>query len=216
MPNNLEKLRTQQRLSMQQMADRVGTDASTISKLEKGKTKLTEQWLTRLAKGLAVDVAAIISEPAPDESDPLRDMPSHLTSRKLIPVMGTAAGSHLQGAIQFSEGTAVNYIDAPPMLENAIGLYGLYVEGESMWPMFKHGSPIIVTPHKPPRIGDAVIIQERTPKNDVIKVTLGVLQSSNSEWVKIGKLNPAATVEFPVRHVHAMHKVLDYSDILGA
>lgn len=215
MANHINRLRTERGWSMAYLADLVGTDPSTINKLEKGKTKLTDNWLVRLARAFGIDPSGIISfTPAADEPVlPLYELPSNATSRKVIPIMGTAAGSLLQGAIQFSESTVVNYIDAPPMLENAVGIYGVYIDGDSMEPMFRHGSPILLTPFKPPKVGDAVVVQEK--HGDTIKGTVGILSGRNSDVVKLRKLNPNGIIEVPTKYLHAMHKVLDLSEILG-
>jgi len=85
---------------MQALADKVGTTASTISKLEKGPEhegmKLTLQWMEKLAKGLDVEAADLLaSSPrgemdedvtvyTPGDDDPLAPMarvPNHVIYR---------------------------------------------------------------------------------------------------------------------------------------
>lgn len=60
MVNRIETLRKRMGLTMADLAEAVGTDASTINKLEKGKTRLTSDWLTRLARALEVSIEEIL------------------------------------------------------------------------------------------------------------------------------------------------------------
>ena len=48
---------------MAQLAARAGTEASTINKLEKGKTKLTLEWISKVAEALDVRPEHIIANP---------------------------------------------------------------------------------------------------------------------------------------------------------
>lgn len=51
-PNRIRELRQQAKLTMDQLAERVGTSNQQISKLELGKAKLTVEWMRRLAPAL--------------------------------------------------------------------------------------------------------------------------------------------------------------------
>lgn len=215
MTNNIAKLRKSRGWTMDRLAQEVGTDASTISKLEKGKTMLNADWMARLAKALETSQASLIEElPHIESSDILSDTTEVQASRRRIPILGTAAGSHLQGADTFG-GDTINYVDAPPMLEGAVGVYGLYITGASMEPMFKHGGLVVASMHKPARIGDAVVLQEKIGDSQVIRATVGILQALSDTRVRLRKLNPDAMIDFPVRNVYAMHRLLDFTDILG-
>lgn len=55
--NQIKELRKRNKLTMQALADKVGTTASQINKLEKGERRLTADWMYRLAN--ALDVAPI-------------------------------------------------------------------------------------------------------------------------------------------------------------
>src|ERR1044072_8623590 len=54
-PNRIAFFRRRRGLSQQQLAEKVDAHWITISKLERGKIKLTEAWLERLATALDVD-----------------------------------------------------------------------------------------------------------------------------------------------------------------
>lgn len=60
MVNNIATLRVAKGWTMAQLADAIGTDASTINKLEKGKYKLTADYLSRIANALETRVDNLI------------------------------------------------------------------------------------------------------------------------------------------------------------
>lgn len=131
-----------------------------------------------------------------------------------IPVMGTAAGSHLRGAFQF-EGGIVDYVRRPPALVGAREIYGLYVEGSSMEPQYFPGDLIYVHPHRPPRVGDIVVVQCRNGEHAQGEATLGIYRRKTEKAIVIGKRNPVAEIEVAREHVTAVHRVLSINELFG-
>jgi len=64
----LRELRTQQGLTLQDVADRARIDLSTLSRLESGKRRLALDHLPRLAEALAVSTDELLR--APEQPDP--------------------------------------------------------------------------------------------------------------------------------------------------
>ena len=62
MVNRIGKLRRDKGLTLQGLADRAGTTASTIRKLERGDMRLTVDWMQRIANGLDCEVRDLIEE----------------------------------------------------------------------------------------------------------------------------------------------------------
>ena len=60
--NNLKALRDARQLSQHQLAAKIDTTNSTISKLEKGHLNLTAEWMERLATGLDVHPTELIDD----------------------------------------------------------------------------------------------------------------------------------------------------------
>ncbi|MCA1398660.1 helix-turn-helix transcriptional regulator [Bradyrhizobium sp. BRP56] len=58
--NNIAKYRKLRKLSQQELAEKVGAHAITISNLERGHTALTEDWLSRLSEALQVEEGALL------------------------------------------------------------------------------------------------------------------------------------------------------------
>jgi phage repressor protein C with HTH and peptisase S24 domain len=131
-----------------------------------------------------------------------------------VPVMGTAAGSHLRGAFQF-EGGIVDYVRRPPALVGAKEIYGLYVEGSSMEPQYFPGDLIYVHPHRPPRTGDIVVVQCRNGEHAQGEATLGIYRRKTEKAFVIGKRNPPAEIEIAREHVTSVHRVLTVNELFG-
>ncbi|RYC10050.1 LexA family transcriptional regulator [Ciceribacter ferrooxidans] len=131
-----------------------------------------------------------------------------------IPVMGTAAGSLSRGAFQF-EGGVVDYVRRPPALVGARDIYALFVEGSSMEPQFFPGDLIYVNPHRPPRIGDIVVVQCSNGEHAPNEASLGIYRRRSEKAVVIGKRNPVAEIELMRDHVTAIHRVLTMNELFG-
>lgn len=76
--NRIKELRAERGWSMEVLAEAVGTTASQISKLEKGKRRLTDIWMGRLAEAFGVNAAEILMAPANDMHTSLQDAPASL------------------------------------------------------------------------------------------------------------------------------------------
>lgn len=141
-------------------------------------------------------------------------LPSHGHLAKDVPVMGTAAGSHLRGAFQLTN-DPVDYVRRPESLINARNVYSLYVEGSSMEPQYYPGDLIYVHPDKPPRFGDAIIVQCKNGSDDSMEATIGVYLKRTAEKLVILKHNPRAEIEISRTVIVATHKVLTTNEIYG-
>ena len=61
--SRLREIRTQKGLTLQQVADRAGTTAQTIGRLETGMRTLSVKWINRIAEALGTDPAELLSLP---------------------------------------------------------------------------------------------------------------------------------------------------------
>lgn len=63
LPNHLREWRHSRGLSLERLAERVGTDKTQLSRLEKGNRRLTVDWLERLASALQCSSQDLLGEP---------------------------------------------------------------------------------------------------------------------------------------------------------
>lgn len=169
-----------------------------------GALETSVEWLIR---GEATSTPAGEARPAPVVMPPRSQMPND------VPVYGTAAASHLNGAFQLEPGI-VDYVRRPPALAGASDVYALYVEGSSMEPRYQPGDLVFIHPHRPPRPGDTVIVQMELAPHQ-IEASIGFLRRRTASHIVIGKLNPQAEVELKRERVRAIHRVLSVNELFG-
>ncbi|MUZ53059.1 XRE family transcriptional regulator [Agrobacterium vitis] len=136
------------------------------------------------------------------------------TTAKDVPVLGSAAGSLVNGSFALRD-EVVDYVARPPAMSSAKGLYSLFVEGESMQPQFYPGDIIFINPDRPVRPGDTVIVRSKGEEGREV-VSLGILKDRRGGQIVIGKHNYGKpTVSIPSSHIIAVHKVLSINEMFG-
>lgn len=140
-------------------------------------------------------------------------LPTKDTMPKDIPVFGTAAGA-TAGSFQL-EDNVVDWVRRPPSLEGAKDIYAIYVQGDSMAPEHRPGDLRIVNPHRPPAIGDTVIIQVKDDEHAEIAAYIKILAGRKNGMIILEQHNPETTIEFDQRIVIAIHRVLPLAELFG-
>jgi len=172
----------------------------------------TPEWLMGQTNTMVAAQAVDEANPAP-----LKSIPPNLPARSEMPndvkVLGTAAGSHLRGAFQLF-GDVIDYVRRPPALMGARDVYALYVEGSSMEPQYFPGDLVYVHPGRPPRSGDAVVVQAAVDE-ETVEATIGIYRKQTAESFVIQKHNPAAEVHIKRSTIKAIHKVLTINELFG-
>ncbi|WP_182417125.1 XRE family transcriptional regulator [Bartonella sp. HY038] len=141
-------------------------------------------------------------------------VPSQSNMHKDLPVLGTAAGSHTNGVLSL-EANIIEYVRRPPGVEAVKDAYAVYVEGDSMEPRYYAGDLIIAHPHRPPRIGDSVVVQFKRGETDYQEAIIGILHKRSGSKIEIEKLNPQNILNFDADNVIAIHRILSLNDLLG-
>lgn len=137
------------------------------------------------------------------------------TLPKDVPVMGTAAGSPAgKGAFRFSS-SPVDIVSRPPGLANAQDVYSLYVQNDSMSPRYEAGDLLFVSPHRPPKIGDAVIIQDPLGDGVDFEGYVKILLRRTEQWVEVRQLNPEGVIRFKNTPGLKLHRVYTTADLFG-
>lgn len=144
-----------------------------------------------------------------------------------LPVYGTSLGApkDFNGvAIEqtmLNTGTVIEYIRRPPVLHGQTYVYGLYVQGSSMWPRYDHGETIIVTDSqyaRPPKIGDDVVVYMRDLEEDDGHRSSGVLVKRlvrrTAEYVELEQFNPQMTFKIAAGAVLRIDRVVPFSELL--
>lgn len=134
-----------------------------------------------------------------------------------VPIYGTAAGSVLGvfEGFNFEDG-AVGHARRPPGLANHRDAYALYVVGDSMYPEHRAGDLRFATPHRPPALGDTVIIQVRVSDGAPLQAFIKTLVKRTPATIVVSQHNPPATMEFSAETVVAVHRVPPLNDLYGS
>jgi phage repressor protein C with HTH and peptisase S24 domain len=215
MKNRIRELRHKAGLSMQALADRAGTSAPQINKLEKGERKLTVDWMVRLGRALEVDPRELLppdiasglpSRPAGEEGQPGPGAPIQLGAPDL-PVLGRAQGG--AGVLQFPvEQRPVDWTYRPPNLRGVADAFAVYAYDNSMHPMYKHGQTLWVHPHLPVKSGDGVLIVKSSDE----AIVKELVRRTESD-VLVREYNPQprefAIPAAEIRHIYRVVGVLD-------
>jgi phage repressor protein C with HTH and peptisase S24 domain len=166
--HKIADFRIQKNLTLQALAERVGTTKSQIDKLEKGERRLTVDWLQRIAEALNLPVSSFF-DTAPDVGTALPanllhdttlavyEAPSFQHETLARPTTETALAAPLpvQGRgdpltdMLVSMDRVASHIARPPALAGVSDAYAVYMVGDSMEPRYFAGDLLYVDPSRP-------------------------------------------------------------------
>lgn len=135
--NNVKFLRTQKNISQQNLADKIGVDRSTVSRIENGEIETTIDNAIKIANFLNVSLNDLVSKNLCfDNASPI-ELDDNMVS---IPVLGVIkAGIPIE-----AQQDIIEYIEIPKKW--TLGgkyFYGLKVSGDSMSPKYNDNDIVI-------------------------------------------------------------------------
>lgn len=209
------------------VAKKIGVSASTINRHYNGTatTKLGRDTIAKLRHhypdfpgwddgnhSIRSEVASFGERPF-DELFGVRELPA-------IPVLGSAIAMHSfdpERDIELTELSVhevLGRIARPASLAGDGEAYAVTVVGDSMWPRFRPGRRVVVSPKAPVSIGDDVIVQLRGTEGEgdhrdrVTLVLIKELVKRNSSFVELRQFNPDTTFKVETERVAHIHKVV--------
>ena len=124
-----------------------------------------------------------------------------------IPLFRTQSAGHWGTReielIRIDYEVVVDRLARPPSLLADRDAYAVTVSGESMWPRFRQGRQIAVTPSSEVGIGDDLLLLLSGDQGAVI----GELLSRGPESITLRQFNPAVEFEVPLTEVIGAHRV---------
>jgi phage repressor protein C with HTH and peptisase S24 domain len=133
-----------------------------------------------------------------------------------IPVFATSMAGEWGDAVERIEQTELDRrnvlerLARPVSLANDPEAYGLTIVGDSMWPRFRPGRRVAVSPKAPVSVGDDVVLylMSESAEADVKALVLvKELVRRTGSYVELRQFNPDATFRVPEESVGAIHKV---------
>jgi SOS-response transcriptional repressor LexA len=189
-----------------------------VANFEAGNAKRTPIWLRYVVQALSIGGERIRSEVQPlPLDDPMRakfgeaDLP-------LVPLLGTAMAGEWNGPAEHVElteldlGDVLGYVRRPQSLKDDAKAYAVTIVGDSMWPRFRPGRQVIVSPRSAIAIGDDVVVQllgepDATGERRVVQVLIKELVRRSASHVELRQFNPDVTFKVATSEIAAMHKV---------
>jgi phage repressor protein C with HTH and peptisase S24 domain len=104
---------------------------------------------------------------------------------------------------------AVGRVDRPPRLASDRESYALTVAGEAMWPRFRRGRRLLVSPASPVGIGDDVVVMlgdAVDPRNS--KVLIKELVGQSASYVELRQFNPDTCFRVDAAMIWEIHKIV--------
>lgn len=222
--NRLSELAAERGMSIFALSETAGLARDAIYRVEKRgpQSSLNMESLRRIAAALGVAESDLIEQkpPAPGPAEIRRaEMSQEIQYRsqrpgRYIDVLGTAAGSLGQGAFQLNDGP-IDRVSCPPGLIDARGVYAIYVENDSMAPEHRAGDLRFVHPHRPPQIGDTVVVQVKNGSEHEVTAYIKTLEKRTGDRVICTQHNPPARIEFNRAYIVSIHKVLTTNELFG-
>lgn len=150
--NRIKELRLERRLTIEELAELVGTTGATIQRLETGARQLTEKWARRLSTTLNVQVAEIFGSILPAHEDGL-------------PVLGEVQAGVWKEVEATDEQKHCNIPISTDPRYPGTEQFALLVRGESMNKIFQSGEFVVCVRWsqigRGPRDGDLVVVERR-------------------------------------------------------
>ena len=135
--NNVKYLRTEKKISQQSLANAIGVDRSTVSRIENGEIETTIDNAIKIANELNVSLNDLVSKDLRFDNAELIDITSDIIK---IPVYGTIkAGIPIE-----SQPDIIDYVEIPKnWTRGGKKFYGLQLSGDSMFPKYNDKDIVI-------------------------------------------------------------------------
>lgn len=105
-------------------------------------------------------------------------------------------------------GTEIDRLPRPASLGSDSEAYALTIVGDSMWPRFRPGRHVAISPHTPVAIGDDVLVHLRAKGREKRGlVLLKELARRSTGFVELRQFNPEASFQIDAADVESIEKV---------
>jgi phage repressor protein C with HTH and peptisase S24 domain len=132
--------------------------------------------------------------------------------RKDLPIRGTATGGTKGGFLMVND--VVDYAYRPAALADAKNAYGILIRGSSMEPRWMPGEAAYVSPDKPYKAGDFVLVQLE-PVEGEIEGLIKQLVKIDDNHVTLRQFNPEKTFRIARSDVKEIHRIYWPNELLG-
>lgn len=218
-----------------QLGDRLNISQQSVASLEADELKRTPSYILKLIEVLELDPRQVpeINKPVevkftagssragdpltkiqPNVGDFVASPPDPRLFPKDVPVYGTAVGG--ASGVFHLNGETIEYVRRPPGVADVVGVFAVYVQGDTMSPRFEPGDLVYVHPGRPPRNGDDVVVElhgvDGSPGDCYVKR----LKNRTASKVILEQFNPSDTaVEFELTSIKNLYRIVPLGELLG-
>jgi SOS-response transcriptional repressor LexA len=132
-----------------------------------------------------------------------------------LPLVATAMAGEWGSegsAIELTElrrGEIVDRLPRPASLANDPSAYAMTIVGDSMWPRFRPGRRVAVSPKAPVSVGDDVVVTlAGVDESGCASVLVKELVRRSGEWLELRQFNPDLTFRVPAEEAGRIEKVV--------
>ena len=134
-----------------------------------------------------------------------------------LPLLGSVFGGEWKngdGAVELIEirdSQILDRLPRPPTLAGDLQAYAITIVGDSMWPRFRPGRRVAVSPNAPVAIGDDVLVQlvpDRKSHGERTAVMVKELVRRSGNEVELRQFNPDLCFRVRTGEIGAIHKVM--------
>jgi SOS-response transcriptional repressor LexA len=132
-----------------------------------------------------------------------------------LPLLATALAGEWDGSaagialVELRTGEIVDRTSRPASLANDASAYAITVVAESMWPRFRPGRRVAVSPKAPVAVGDDVLVKLKAPAahGDVVLVLLGEFVRRQTRRVELRQFHPDTAFHVDAAEISALEKI---------
>ena len=179
-----------------------------------------EKLLTVAGSSLAEFEALRIGEPNAPSGQPAAAVsdrtgaPWRSGALPTLPVVAASIGGTMdaQGMrihyTQLSASTILDRLPRPHSLAGDPGAYAFTVVTDTMWPRFRPGRPVAVSPTAPVEPGDDVLAILSSDVKGRTSALIAELVSCSTDQIELRQFNPDATFSLPSRRLQGLQKII--------
>ena len=195
--NNIKTLAAAAGLSIPKLAALVPMKPPALRRYTRQEAQPDTVLAEKIAKALDCSIEEVIGQT-------LTKTPQAVVPSGKLPLFGAAQGG--VGADISDVREPVDFIDAPPWLNENREAYAVYVVGESMEPRYFSGEIVFAQPGPPARSGDFVVAQLRDENGNYFAIVKQLL-SVDDGTVVFKQFNPDTTLTYEKAQLRRIHVI---------
>ena len=132
-----------------------------------------------------------------------------------LPILSTEIGGDWPGANPPSELTllapdkVIGDLPRPPSLARDSDAYAITMVGDSMWPRFRPGRHLVISPQSAVAIGDDVVVRlQGALEASHVSVLIKELVRRTRDYVELRQFNPAGMTRVDLSDIASIDKIL--------